>query len=737
MIKKITMGALLLCSSGLLMAEEVVPDPTIENTQELKDPADAPATQMEPMQIRASTGEKDYVIPNASTGTKTDTPIMETPLSIQVIPQQVLKDQNITTLDQALRNVSGVKSDKFASQEVITLRGFTTSAVFRNGFRLDDTLGAAISNLSNVDSIEVLKGPAAILYGRVEPGGAVNIVTKQPKATPEYSIEQQVGSWNHFLTNLDVTGPVNEDKTILYRFNANYDVADSWRSGPTSNDRLFDRKLFIAPTLQWKISPQTQVTLEGEYNHYSVPYDIGQMNPFDSVNNRYVSLPRNQSLLAAPTDIDTTFLGLNWSHQFNDEWGIKQQLIHSTNRYNLPKWLTFNFAGPDLFTQIGNTFTVDRGLYQLFAKQKVDAAIQDLTGHFDTAGLKHAVLLGADYYRMHTYGQASQSSTFVTTDVFNLQPVTGLSIDPTLSGSSESTTHNYGVYVQDQIKFPHDVQLLAGLRYQKVKNSGTSITGTGNGGSGLPEADAPQNDHAVTPRIGLLWQARDWLSFYGNYAENFGANTGRDFAGTPLKPESAQQYEVGAKTELMGGKMMSTVALFDLTKQNVATADPLNPGFNLAIGEVRSRGAEFDIQGEILSGWDVIATYSYTDIKITKSNNGDEGLRMANVPRNMASLWNTYSFKQDPLLGWKIGGGVYWRDSAPDASNTLITPARAIFDAMASYEFKTGQHKVTAQLNINNLFNKRYAIDTQQFGNSELFTNGTPRSATASLKFEY
>ena len=174
---------------------------------------EAGVTEMSPIQVRGTSQEQSYTVPVASTGTKTDTPIMETPLNIQVVPQQVLQDQNATTLEQALKNVSGVKSSSnYGLQEYIYLRGFLTTTTFRNGFRIDDSLGNGLRSMTNVDSVEVLKGPAAFLYGRVEPGGVVNLVTKQPQATPYYSLEQQVGSWDHYLTNLDATGPVNQDK---------------------------------------------------------------------------------------------------------------------------------------------------------------------------------------------------------------------------------------------------------------------------------------------------------------------------------------------------------------------------------------------------------------------------------------------------------------------------------------------------------------------------------------------
>ncbi len=696
------------------------------------------ATQLNTIEIRADSDATSYSVPNATTATKTDTPIMETPLSIQIVPQQVIQDQKATTLDQVLRNVSGVKSDAFATGEIINLRGFVSYTTFRNGFRLDDPNGAGIANLSNVDSVEVLKGPAAILYGRVEPGGVVNLVTKQPKATPGYSISQSVGSYREYVTDFDATGPLNEDSTVLYRLIATSGAAGSWRHGPSSQDQLTTDKTFIAPTLQWKISPQTQITLEAEYNHSNLNYDTGNMNPF--VNNSIVSLPRDQALITGPARQETNFIGLSWSHQFNDIWSVKHQTYHHRLDADLSGYLGVNYANwPNIFTQAGSTWTVERGLFPITAYQETTATILDLTGHFDSSGLKHTLLLGADYYQLKSQFTSQHSGTFVTTDAFNPGPVSGLVIDPTMDSVGNSTTDNYGVYLQDQIKLPHGVQVLGGLRYQNVHRTGGTLSG-GTGGTFTPDLD--QNDHALTPRLGLLWQARDGLSFYGNYAENFGANTGRDFAGDPLKPESATQYEIGTKAELLDGKVNTSLALFNLTKKNVLTADLANDpsgalGYKTTTGEIRSQGVEFDIQGELVPGWNAIATYTYTDIVITKSNNGDEGLRVANVPRNMASFSTTYKLRQESLQGWKVGGGVFWRDAAPDATNALFAPERTVVNALASYELKKGKYKSTFQLNIENVFDQSYYTDVVTYANLAQFRASTPRTATASFKVEF
>jgi iron complex outermembrane recepter protein len=208
-----------------------------------------------------------------------------------------------------------------------------------------------------------------------------------------------------------------------------------------------------------------------------------------------------------------------------------------------------------------------------------------------------------------------------------------------------------------------------------------------------------------------LWQPQNWLSLYSNYAENFGANAGK-FAvgGKLLPPESAQQWEVGAKTEFFDGLLRATLAYYDITKQNVATVDPTNifgcggGSCFTAAGEVRSRGPELDIQGEILPGWNVIATYANQDVRITKSNDTAdsgstfiEGNRLQFVPRNVGSVWTTYEVQQGPLDGFKVGGGVNMQDGVVNADNTFKSPGYALVGLMTGYSFEVGKSRITAQ----------------------------------------
>jgi iron complex outermembrane receptor protein len=703
-----------------------------------------PAEQTMPeMEIKASKEGPNYVVPNATTATKTDTPLMETPASVQVIPQQVLQDQKTTSLDQALSNASGVVTTGTDDiQEGVTIRGFYTSQTLRDGVLVSEysttgggTVGAV--NMTDVQSVEVLKGPGAILYGRLEPGGIVNITKKQPLDQFYGSVEQLVGSWDHYRTSVDLTGPLNESKTLLYRLNVSYDQSDSWRNN------VYNKTSFLAPVLEWRVNPQTTIWLEGEYGHENMKYDM-QIVPINPATNTLdTTFPRNVNFMDNPATYDTSMTAIKWEHKFNDDWSIKHQLVH--NQTIVPAASDYYPYGCDNATpqncgmyQVGGVWYDVRTLYYGGSTMKSDSTILDVTGNFDSYGIKHKLLFGGDYSLENfsfIQGGNYSPTAFDTTDAAN--PTTpNIPVDPTTVSTQDfGLMKQWGVYVQDQAKLPGNVTVLAGLRDQWYVTKGTN-------------GRADQFDTATTPRLGAVWQQHDWLSWYGSYSGGFGNNNGYDWQGRPLPPENAKQYELGTKTEFYGGKLTSTLALFDLTKTNMLIADLNHPDpscagcfFSKVGGDINSRGVEFDIQGEIFPGWDAIANYTFDRAMVVNTTPGSSlilGDRQANTPEHMVNAWSTYRLRQENLLGWKVGGGFNWHASSVDQSNVYTNPAFIVWNAMASYEFKIGKEKLTTQLNVKNLFNKEY-YDNINYpsGTYTWVTYGNPRSYTATVKVEF
>jgi len=676
--------------------------------------------------------EKAYTVPNATTATKTDTPIMETPVSIQVIPQQVLKDQQTTRLDQAVKNVSGVYSSSLfqgQSGDEFVIRGFrNNNIVYRDGFRLDNTnLGK--TDLANVERIEILKGPASILYGRIEPGGLINYVTKKPLSTPYYSLQQQFGSFNSYRTTFDVTGPLLANNTLNYRLNFAYENSNSFRQF------VGVERYFIAPVLEWNITPRTQVRLELDHLHNdTTPDNIGLI----ALGNRPAPIPKERNL-GEPTDFQNAvqdIVGLSFSHALHAQWQLNGRFNAEITESEDGGAFGDIFSDDDLIDGhilprqgqglIGLAETSDRFTYALGL---------DLTGKFTTGPLAHTLLLGGDYYHKTDDSVCCNIRGFNIDNIDIFAPVHGVRLDPvdtSFASPSHSLTKWYGFYLQDQIELPYHVFLLAGFSYDNADESSDSPFGSGN-----------SSDDQASPRGGLLWRPLPWLSLYGSYVENFGAGNGSlfDRNGNPLPPETAQQWELGAKTEFFDGRLGGSFAYFDLTKQNIAATDPLdpeNPLRAIPIGEANSHGVELDVAGELSPGWNFLANYAYTEATITKDNFfGSEGRRLANVPQNGGRLWSTYRVQAGAFRGLTLGGGVTARDQRQgNNTNDFQLPSYATVELMAGYQFTMGVSRVTLQLNVDNLLDEDFFESSADFGRARI-RPGAPRSFFGLMKAEF
>ncbi|QGM46805.1 TonB-dependent siderophore receptor [Methylocystis heyeri] len=733
-----------------------------------------------------------YLAPDASVGTKTDTPIMETPLNIQVVSQQVLQDQQVTTLDEALTNVSGVSVggggafSNGGAYGVVFLRGFRTDTHFRNGFRIDgfgNNNALLDQQFANVQSVEVLKGPAAILYGAVEPGGLVNVTTKQPSETPHYSLQQQFGSYAAYRTTASATGPLNQDKSLLYRLDASYENDGSFV------DLGYTRNLFFAPVLQWNIDQSTKLKLELEYQNSNIDQVYG-FTPLVYGAPLHTERSINYGE-RSPFNEETLFSGLSWSHDFNKDWSIKQQVMMNRDKtaaaqiepFFIAQQNTFSLPTPPFppFTSsfltpstVGNL--VDRFSEPYSLKTDIYSTTVDVVGNFDTGPLKHTLLLGGDYYRYNYRGDLSTTFNLSMITVpflgINLPNFTGGSLTSLWAPFHPGTpfgpaaplyafagqADNLGLYAQDQIKLPYGFEVLGGLRYQYLNQRNQFTDGncfaTATCTLDFLVKRYGELDQVVTPRVGLLWRPREWVSFYGNYTEGFSPNLGKISSdGTLIAPSSANQWEGGVKLELFDGRVRATGAYYHLVKTNIPV-QAIGTQFYTTVGAARSQGPEFDLQGEILPGWKAIIAYANTDVIYTKTNPildpaHPVGSRFEGVPRNTARLFSTYEFQLEPLRGLKFGGGYTFHGTQPAWNfsginfHTYQVPSYGVVDLLAAYEFSVGTSKLTAQLNVANLFDRKYYTDAevQHFptvpfdAQPRLF--GNPRMLKASLKAEF
>lgn len=712
---------------------------------------------------------------NSMTATKTNTPIMDTPASIQIVPRAVLNDQKVTEISQAINNVSGVLAadERQTSVESFFIRGFLTSTYYLDGVRMNSSFTNSSQNMANIDRVEVLKGPASILYGRGDPGGIVNLVTKQPLEKPYTAIEQQIGSWSDYRTTLDTTGPLTADNTLLYRLNLAYE----------NNNYFFDNSnshnIFVAPTFRWNIDPHTYLNVYLMYTNRvtgptgNIPAFTGpgptSQDPlyalaFGTGSAPLSFLPRslNGSQPWSRARNEEFVTGYSFSRDLNQDWNLRHKFQVQLNQFDFPGAFNSNWN-----TTTGIPFQLDQyaalepanrtyGYYTSF----------ELTGKVQTGPLDHTILVGSDYQHFNQAGV--EYFAFAGVPTFNAllpiyYPYPFYPFDPGTRFDFAFHESWWGAFLQDQIKLPYNVFLLAGARYDRI----SFFDDVAN--------NVVSNAQRVTPRFGLLWRPIPELSVYGSYLTNFGPSPFN--SKSPVPPESAQQWEVGVKTELFDKRLTATIAYYDLIKQNIATVDPADPTGQTfkAIGEARNRGVELDVAGEVVPGLKVIGGYSYIASIITKdavcdptayanfvvnlsnipggcvvdafnlntlgnpillSWNGNKGKRLGGVPRHAGSLFATYEIQSGDLRGLKFGGGVLSRSLAQgDDFNDFHTPGYARVNLLAAYETKIFDTKTTFQLNVNNLLNTRYYYNgfASPFG----VVTGTPRNFKGSIKVEF
>ncbi|NOS77527.1 MAG: TonB-dependent siderophore receptor [Nitrospira sp.] len=680
---------------------------------------DVPVLEAKPVHVMAL--RESYKVDRATTATKTDTPIMETPVSVQVVPQQVLKDQQAVRLETALQNVSGVIVQGGANVDTsdsFLIRGFNLDTTYRNGVLGGGSNGVGKREMANVEQVEVLKGPGAILYGRAEPGGIINLVTKQPLATPYYSIQQQVGSYDLYRTTADATGPLTKDDTLLYRVNISYENAGSFRRF------IENESVFIAPVLKWNISPRTQITAELEYQHIDRTREPG----IPIIGNRPANLGRDVTVVD-PVNLRTVgdryFFGVNWSHRFDANWEVSLRLSSSHVNYGTDKSLFFAPAGPD--------GSLDRFFFNGPVVDHKYQSMLNLTGHLSTGAAKHTLLVGYDYFYLLEKYSGSNAVPAPPFNIFNPTYATEAPVfdNGTFNDSYSQTWH--GLYVQDQIALPYHIHLLAGIRYDYAVGRHNNLDAT------------TYVEDRFSPRGGLLWQPVPWLSLYGSYTEGLGpSSTLYSTDQSRVRPQTSQQWETGVKTEFWDGRLRVTAAYFDLTKQNLAVPDPSNLLRTRPLGEAQTRGIELDITGEILPGWQVIGAYTYLPFaKITQDvgfsglpgDTGNQGNRLFLAARDFGSVWSTYQFQNEAWRGLKVGGGVVAvGERQGDAANTYQLPGFVTANIMASYRMTVSGRPMIAQLNVNNLLDERYFSGSNGF-NSAAF--GTPRFVMGSVRMEF
>ncbi|MEH1842599.1 MAG: TonB-dependent siderophore receptor [Nostoc sp.] len=639
--------------------------------------------------------DTDYHVPDTSVGTKTDTPLRDIPQSIQVIPRQVLDDQNVQNFSDALRNtgIIGALVPASTNADIFTIRGFQQSRVIlRNGLRDPSRIDSGRTQLTNIERIEVLKGPGSVLYGQQSPGGTVNYITKQPLSDPYFAANMSVGNYDFYQPALDISGPLNSDKTALYRLNFSYNNSGSFI------DFLSSRNLLIAPVLAFRLDKNTTFKLEGEFlNQEQDSVNNGLPAVGTVLPNPNGKIPLNRNV-SEPTDSNfrySTLLNYSLEHKFNENWALRNAFHVRFVRNN-----------QDIFFPIGllsdgRTLNRIKSSFNGPALENTYVMDTNVVGKFKTGNVVHELLIGFDLFR-DIFASENIVREAASLDLFNPiynQPLGSITSTSNTKGRNDAL----GLYVQDQVNLFNNLKLVLGGRLDFAENKVTNF---------ITSQTTSQNDSVFSPRVGIVYQPIEPVSLYASYSQSFTQNVGATFDGSLFEPSRGTQYEVGVKTDLLNNKLSATLALYQLTLSNVLTQDLAHPSFNIQTGEQESRGVELNVIGEILPGWNVIASYNYTYAEITNDNRYKVGNLLVNVPENSASLWTTYIIPKGSLQG--LGGGFgmfYVGDRQGDLNNSFSVPSYLQLDAALYYR----RNNLRLALNLKNLSDVRYF---------------TPRSAT-------
>ncbi|MCR8718247.1 TonB-dependent receptor [Pseudomonas syringae] len=648
-----------------------------------------------------------YRVARSTVGTKTDTALRDIPQSIQVVPRQVLEDQQATSLADAVSNVSSIQRGNThgGTVESFFMRGFQATTYAIGGVLTNSLVvrPEILTDLVNVERVEVLKGPASVLYGRGNPGGLINIVTRRPSFVPEGQVKLQAGYYDYQRGQAWVSGPLSEKNGLAGSLAMAYQTKGSFREHYRDTHRRH-----VAPTLFWAPSEVTRVEMGLEYTETDSPYDRGLQIIGDRIDSRH-----------------KIFLDEPWSHASSDKEAAWLKVEHDANDWLTLRQVTrWDHSTKDMLNISQRALQADGRTITRRATD-FDEAIYSLSTQYEalmrftTGGLQHNALVGLEAVngkRNVTMLRANLASI----DLYN--PVLGAQPGPfTFGEDSRFEQSSYGVYLQDQIDLSEQWKLLLSVRWDKVdqRNRNYAVNGS--------YADVDIDPSDTSPRVGVVYQPTDRLSLYASYSTSFAPQSRLTRDSTVLDPETGKQYEVGAKYDIIPDRLSGTLSAFEITRENLATTDPIDTAYSIQTGEQRVRGLELDVSGNIQDGWNVIGNIALLDAKLTKDSRLEEGARLEGVPIVSGSIWSTYQLQEGQLRGLGFGGGVFYAGKRyGDLANSYSASGYARTDLTVFYDLNKN---VRLSLNARNIFDRDYMETVASAGNYA----GEPASVIATV----
>ena len=606
---------------------------------------------------RADGPVQGYRATRSASATRTDTSIHETPQSISVVTKDAVEDLGATRLQDALDYAGGVgRANNFGGQGLttFTVRGFTTGEFYRNGFPINRGY-PNMPDANTIERLEVLRGPATMLYGRGDPGGTFNVVSKQPLPERTVTLGSQLNDQGMKRGTLDASGPLDEEGRLAYRLNVVGEGGDTF----------------------W-----------GDK-------DAGKLHN------------------------DNNMAQLRFEHALSDNWTLGGGF----------QWLDGSLKGNAIEANGPGSLGADgRTLQRNFNYRKLEWTDKDyqlnLTGHFSTGGFDHTLLTGIEYedydYKSIIQRSSAAAGTYPI-DIFDPvygQPRPALTRTPTHDKENLKT---YAAFVQDQVALTERLKVLAGARFERFEHDYQNYVGK----------SWQAADNAVTPRVGVIYDLTDTVAVYADAARSFKPNTGASREGGGFAPEKGKSYEMGIKWEALDRQLSVDAAIYQIEKKNVLTTDPVDNTFSVAAGQVRSRGFDLNVAGNLTPEWRVIGGYAYVDAEVTRDNTLRSGTRLMNIPRNSFSLLNVYEFQDGALKGLGLGaGGKYVDQRAGQTANTAFSmDAYTVVDLLGYYKVN---ERVRLNLDVKNLFNREY--EEGAFGNIYAYP-GAPRTVQVGIAY--
>lgn len=642
------------------------------------------APQLQEVRINAST-EKDmgFAPVEAQTASKAPMRRLETPQSVSVVTREQMESRQITNVQQALQTVAGVSPVNFGRRgfDDLNIRGFrSTESILVDGLVQSPGMWAKLQPYG-YERFEVLKGSASVLYGQVQPGGIVNAVSKRPKKEAINEVGVEVGSFDQRTLQADINRPLSESGKTALRINAHVSNVDDPTQFVYRKDRWF------APSLSIDLGPQTDLVLFATYSQSQWMRQQG-ITPYGTLlPNRNGTLPVTM-FTGDPSfggyDVESKTVGYTLEHKMSEAMTFRQNVRYETEKG------TGNFVSNQALQ--ANQRLQNRQASRQYMDYDLLATDTSLLSRFEALGVKHQLVTGLDA-RSGTSLLASRTCRIGALDLF--APVYGMqaTCPEALTQDAPAKLTVAGLYAQDQIKFGQGWTALVGLRRD------WSTTDTNNR---VANTQTRQKDNATTLSAGLVYEFKPGWAAYGSYGESFLPQSGLTFAGSNFVPETGKQWEAGVKYEAPGGQVTGALAVFDLVRENVTTADPVNTGFSVQTGEQRARGLELELGADLKNGWKLTSAYTYTQTKVTRDTNAAiVGKPLNLTPRHTLTAWATYKLPQYQRVTLGLGGRYV---SEQIGSYPFTLPSYFVADASISYV--GDNYRVTA--GVKNVFNKAY-----------------------------